>query len=209
MKEFHGYFWPDIADANVLRYIQHANDMKHALKHALSRSTVVQAGGHCGLWPLWLSKRFERVFTFEPNPDNFACLQRNCEAQIDAERIFAVNACLGESPSKISMSINGKNTGGHKGTKNPGETIVVTIDGLQLATCDLIVLDIEGMELPALKGAERTINDHSPVLMLEDRGHGDRHGWGSRNDLFQWLAAKGYKEKERVSYDVVLTRTNK
>jgi FkbM family methyltransferase len=205
MKNFHGYCWPDGADANVMRYIQHAADMRAALKHAPGRVAAVQAGGHCGIWPLWLAQRFERVFTFEPDPANWECLQANCRAQLAADRIFATNACLGAEPTRIRMATNGKNTGGHKGTREPGATPVVTIDGLQLAACDLIVLDVEGMELPALRGAERTLAEFRPVLMLEDRGHGDRHGWGGRDELFAWLHERGYVERARVSYDVVLT----
>lgn len=205
MKTFHGYQWPDAADANVMRYIQHAADMRVALKYTPVRDAVVQAGGHCGVWPLWLAQRFGRVFTFEPDPANWACLQANCRDQLAADRIFATHACLGAEPTRIRMATNQKNTGGHKGTRESGVTPVVTIDGLQLAACDLIVLDVEGMELPALRGAERALAAFRPTLMLEDRGHGDRHGWGGREELFAWLAARGYRERERVSYDVVLT----
>lgn len=206
MKTFHGFQWPDIADANVMRYINHAEDMRTALRHTRRHKVAVQAGGHCGIWPRWLAKRFERVYTFEPNADNWECLQANCRTLLDSAAIIAVNACLGAEPTKIAMKVNGKNTGGHKGTREQGDTPVVTIDGLALDACDLIVLDIEGMELPALRGASRTIDEFSPVLMLEDRGHGDRHGWGGRDELFAWLTDHGYREKERVAYDVVLTR---
>lgn len=205
MKKFHGYQWPDAADANVMRYIRHAEDMRVALHYTKGRKAVVQAGGHCGIWPLWLSKRFEQVNTFEPEPANWECLQANCERPIAAGRIFAVNACLGEAPTKIELRRNGKNTGGHKGTQEPGDTPVVTIDGLQIDACDLIVLDVEGMELPALKGANNTLDSFRPTLMLEDRGHGDRHGWGGREELFAWLGKIGYREVARASYDVVLT----
>lgn len=209
MIRFHGYCWPDNADANVMRYIQHSADMLVALRHTLGRAVAVQAGGHCGIWPLWLTKHFRRVFTFEPNPANWECLQTNCKARIADEKIFAVNACLGDHPTKIRMSVNGKNTGGHKGTQEPGDTPVVTIDGLALTECDLIVLDVEGMELPALRGAARTIGELHPVIMLEDRGHGDRHGWGGRDELFMWLAERGYREQARVSHDVVFAWSGK
>lgn len=202
MRRFHGFLWPDNADANVMRYIHHAEDMRVAMRYVRGREAVVQAGGHCGIWPLWLSKKFERVYTFEPNPDNWECLQANI---IKGHGIYAVNACLGAEPTGIRMKVNGKNTGGHKGTQEPGDTPVVTIDGLQLAACDLIVLDVEGMELPALKGAARTLDEFKPALMLEDRGHGDRYGWGGRDELFGWLAERGYSVVASVAKDVVLT----
>jgi FkbM family methyltransferase len=201
MKEFHGYVWPDAATADVTRYIHHARDMTVALRHFKGRSVAVQAGGHCGIWPLWLTDHFEQVFTFEPEAANWECLQENIAPK--AKQIFAVNACLGAQASKISLNINGRNTGGHKGTQLPGETLVVTIDGLALTACDFIMLDVEGMELPALKGAERTITRFHPCIMLEDRGHGARHGWGTFDQIVMFLTKHGYQERQRVSYDVV------
>lgn len=207
MIRYHGYYWPDMADANVMRYIHHADDMRVALRHVKGRAVAVQAGGHCGIWPLWLAKHFKKVYTFEPEPENFACLKENCGDSV-GRKIFAMNACLGREPTKIKLARNGKNTGGHKGTQEPGDTPVVTIDGLQLVdACDLIVLDIEGMELPALQGAKNTIKQFRPVLMLEDRGHGDRYGWGGAEKLHAWLAEMGYRDRAHVSYDRIWTPT--
>lgn len=205
MKQFHGYWWPDAADASVSRYVRHADDMRVALRFTTRRSVAVQAGGHCGIWPLWLSRYFPLVHTFEPDPANYACLLRNLGATERGREIVTHNACLGAEATSIRMSVNARNTGGHKGTQEPGDTPVVTIDSLKLAACDLIVLDIEGMELPALKGAQDTLQRFRPTLMLEDRGHGDRHGWGGAAALFGWLAEHGYRKQARVSHDVVLT----
>lgn len=206
MKRFHGLMWPDMANADVMRYVHHAEDMRTALRFLDKgdRLCAVQAGGHCGVWPLWLSGRFSRVYTFEPAVDNWECLRVNCAPQIKAGRILATHACLGDAPTKITLHRSGKNTGGHKASPEPGSTPVVTIDGLQLAECNLIVLDVEGMELPALRGGENTLKEFKPVLMLEDRGHGERYGWGTRKELFDWLQARGYREVARVARDVVL-----
>lgn len=211
MRRYHGYFWPDRATPDVIRYIRHAEDLRVAMSILKPRhpDTVVQAGGHCGVWPLWLSGRFRYVVTVEPDPENFECLRANCSREIENGSIFAVNACLGEKPGSIQVRYNERNTGGHKGTREPGPTSVITIDGLQLDACELIVLDVEGMELPALQGAEKTLDRFSPVLMLEDRGHGDRHGWGGHDQLFGWLKKRGYVERARVSYDVVLIRADR
>ena len=46
---------------------------------------------------------------------------------------------------------------------------VMTIDDLKLNCCDLIVLDVEGSELDALKGAKSTIERFHPVVMLEQK----------------------------------------
>lgn len=203
MVKYHGYFWPARADANVLRYISHSADMAKAYKYVGEFKLAVQAGGHCGIWPLALSQRFQHVVTFEPMADNFNCLLKNTEK---ATNIESYNACLGREPTSISMRFNTKNTGGHKGMPVLGDTPVVTIDGLQLPRCDLIVLDVEGMELPALIGGAKTIAAFSPVLMLEDCDHGSRFGWGSSAELHAYLKKLGYRVVEKVARDIVCAR---
>ena len=41
------------------------------------------------------------------------------------------------------------------------------IDSVELERCDLIKMDIEGMELEALEGARATIERHKPLLFVE------------------------------------------
>lgn len=43
----------------------------------------------------------------------------------------------------------------------------LTIDGMNLPRCDLLKIDIEGMELDALQGAVETLKRHKPVVMVE------------------------------------------
>ena len=45
---------------------------------------------------------------------------------------------------------------------------MVTIDGLQLPRCDLLKVDVEGMELPVLRGAADTIRKFHPILYVEN-----------------------------------------
>jgi FkbM family methyltransferase len=47
-------------------------------------------------------------------------------------------------------------------------TPVVTIDGLKLSQCDLIKIDVEGMECDVIEGAKETIRRHKPVLFVEN-----------------------------------------
>ena len=47
------------------------------------------------------------------------------------------------------------------------DTPMITLDSLALPRCDLIKIDVEGMELSVLEGATRTINQHHPILHAE------------------------------------------
>jgi len=42
------------------------------------------------------------------------------------------------------------------------------IDDLGLAACHLLKLDIEGMEVEALRGAEQTVRAHRPLIYVEN-----------------------------------------
>jgi FkbM family methyltransferase len=51
--------------------------------------------------------------------------------------------------------------------KKTSRVPTVSIDSANLERCDLIKMDIEGMELEALEGARHTIERHKPLLFVE------------------------------------------
>ncbi len=61
---------------------------------------------------------------------------------------------------------------------------VVRIDDLGLAPA-WVKIDVEGAEMEALRGMERTLTEHRPVLMVE----GSDTSYG---DLLPWLADRGF-----------------
>ncbi len=63
---------------------------------------------------------------------------------------------------------------------------MMTIDGLGLARVDFIKLDIEGMELEGLAGAEKSILAHKPIMLIETLKT-------DVSALHRWLALHGYK----------------
>jgi FkbM family methyltransferase len=67
---------------------------------------------------------------------------------------------------------------------NTQEIDMVSIDSLN-QRADLIKIDVEGMEQDVLKGAERTINEHHPILMVEIIKSDAR-------TLKQWILDHGY-----------------
>lgn len=195
-----GFWWPKYAKPSGTRYLDHAADMKHALKYASKMHIAVQAGGHVGMWPLWLSSHFRNVITFEPEPRNYAALIANTQGR---PNILAYNAGLSDDGKPVRLNVS-KNSGGHNLTQEDGDTQTIRIDDLMLADCDLIVLDVEGYELPALLGARHTIAKYRPVIQLEDRGHGTKKGRGDTfADIVACLSILGYKERDRVRNDAI------
>jgi FkbM family methyltransferase len=61
----------------------------------------------------------------------------------------------------------------------------ITLDALSLPRVDLIKIDIEGMEMEALDGAQQTIARNRPVLLVEQIK-------SDREALRAWMAERGY-----------------
>lgn len=148
--------------------------------------TVIQAGGNVGAYPWLLGRKFERVYTFEPDPYSFFCLAQN----LKQPKFIKFNCCLGDgcgqqqmipvapyAPDQIEHDpllgqrvVQGRimhNTGMSKVGYGPMTVHQLSIDSLNIDDVDLIMLDIEGFELHALRGAVNTIKRCSPVILIE------------------------------------------
>ncbi len=148
------------------------NDRDTFLKYVKEKKLVVQAGGNCGMYARFYGNYFEEIYTFEPHPDNFRCLQLNCSDS----KYHVHNVGLGKSFINATLKHpSGKkrrNMGVWQVQENPeGSIKIITIDSLNLPRCDLLHLDVEEFEPAVLQGAEETIGKYKPVIILE-AGHG-------------------------------------
>ena len=194
-----GYYWVDGMEEYYYRYVRHMKDAEVILPHVRDRETVVQAGGHVGLWPLYLASVFREVITFEPEVENFEVLLRNIEG---VRNVTAYNALIGSDVGDVGMKVSPKNTGGHHVDPEGSGYTITTLDTLGLESCDAIVLDVEGQELNSLIGAEETIREFRPVLMMEDKSHVKKGGC-TTEELHEYLESIGYTAHSRKSKDTV------
>jgi FkbM family methyltransferase len=74
-------------------------------------------------------------------------------------------------------------------TENTAEIRKVTIDEFDLPRVDFIKLDVEGMELEALAGAEKTITSRRPILLVEKIKT-------NAEQLHRWFGDRGYVLRE-------------
>jgi len=192
VKQIDGLWWPDFdVRCRAAVVSECAAAMPVVLPLVAEKRVCVQAGGNVGVYPLALSKVFDRVITFEPDRDNLDCLIEN----VRDEAIEVRWGALGAEPGMCGiLRIDTDNCGSHKTL--PGDAIPVrTIDSLGLDQCDLIWLDIEGAEADAIKGALATIEKFSPIIVLEEKG------LGPKADL------PGYSRVMRIGNDTVYRRT--
>lgn len=167
-------WWVNV-DTKAFRYPleEWIKDKNNFLKNVKQRRLVIQAGGNCGMYARFYGNYFDKVYSFEPEPNNFRCLKLNCTD----EKYEIYNVGLGKSNGNalvIHPSNNKRtNMGVWRTIENPqGNVRLISVDSLNLPYCDLIHLDIEEFEPFALAGAEKTIKKHKPVIILEE-GHGE------------------------------------
>jgi FkbM family methyltransferase len=150
---------------------------------------AVQAGSALGLWPKRMAKEFDVVYTFEPNPENCYCVARNAPEL----NIIKFQAALGNDRRRVKVgSKKPWNYGGHY-INGTGDIPVMRVDDLSLEVCDLLMLDIEGVEMEALLGAKQTLTRCSPVVVFESKLRCmDKFGY-TPEDIHKFLEPLGYR----------------
>ncbi|MGV9375990.1 FkbM family methyltransferase [Nonomuraea sp. NPDC003707] len=152
-----------------------------------------------------------QVHSFEPLPVPYRILEAGRRAS-GARNVRVTNAALSSStgyrrlrlPYRFGLPVHGW---AHleEGLKHPGpfaatrtlEVPVYTVDRVcelrEIPRVDFIKMDVEGCETEVLKGAERTIEQHRPALLLEieDR-HLGRYGRDAA-EVAGSLIARGYR----------------
>jgi FkbM family methyltransferase len=158
-----------VGDREALRYaMRELPIIDDVLRYVRGRGTVVQAGGNLGVFPSRLAEVFANVATFEPDAENFRMLRLN----VSAPNVNAFQMALGERTGTVGLSRirrDGK-LNHHAGivhVSGEGKVPMISIDSLDLQACDAILLDVEGYELFALRGAIETIARCRPVVCVE------------------------------------------
>jgi len=197
------FYWPNSdtdCHAAVLKELYKIDLLDKYLKE---KNVVIQAGGNVGVFPRKLAKDFTAVYTFEPDPENFACLAANCLES----NIIKFQAALGSNHEMIQVGVSRpdlKNNCGAYQVLGAGITPTMMIDDLDLPACDLIYLDIEGYELFALQGAYETIKKFHPVIVIENKQLPLMYDV-TPEQVIEFLEGEFYYEvAERVMRDVVL-----
>lgn len=139
------------------------------------------------------------VVAYEPHPDHWAALRRNCPGAV------SFRCALGSHVGHAYILEEPVNTGASCLTTKytPLRVPLSTLDNDFRSMLpqggwkhiSLIKLDIEGYELEALKGAEDTVRCHRPVIWMEiNNGALARQGHTGR-DIEQWLRDHRYAYK--------------
>lgn len=182
-----------------LRDLPDDYDLDHlrgALSYLTSFRTAVDGGAHRGIWTRELARNFDQVVAFEPR-------------EALARRIpcgFVHYVALGEREGRCSMAEGAKNTG--QGHVVAGDDVqMLPLDHFGIRELDFLKLDLEGYELPALKGGEKTIAEWQPAIMIEQNGLCEHYGY-TLIELAGWLRRRGYVRVQSWGVDVLYLPAN-
>lgn len=194
------FVWPANDRMGAQYILEEAKNIPLFLAHVPGRRGVIQAGGNVGVYPVALGKQFKYVWTFEPEPDNFRCLELNAK---HIPHIDLYNVALGEISGKVSVhkNVDGEANTGAIHVSDGGAIPRYTIDSLLLEEVDLIWLDVEGYEELVLKGAYQTIDKFHPAVIIEEDErltalHGLEFGGAGK-----WLETRGYVKTFTIGKD--------
>ena len=138
-----------------------------------SLDLCIDAGANMGNHSLEFSKLFKHVIAFEPNPEVLPLLTINLRQTINTE--IAPLALSNSSKVKMLLvdHVNSGRTCIENNSKKAHKTIPIRCTklddylGTKRRKVNFIKIDVEGHETELLQGALKTLNEGSPVVMLE------------------------------------------
>jgi FkbM family methyltransferase len=122
-----------------------------------------------------------KVFAFEPDPKNFALLQKNIDAN-GCENVIAIQKAVTASVQSIFLYRSNNNFGDHRVYEPQGEFLAgkvrsaIAIESVSLdqyfdrnrTRIDLLKMDIQGSEYEAFVGMQELLERNSDIMILTE-----------------------------------------
>jgi FkbM family methyltransferase len=186
--------------------------------------TVYDVGAFHGLMTLFFASRARQVVSFEPNSRNYRRFHENL-ALNRIQNVIVRKAGVGSRRQTAQMAGNPLMPGGSSvdesivaGLRRGGqatvseEIAIVTldeeIDETGLPPPDFIKIDIEGWELEALRGAQRTLARFKPALFLEMHGETMAEKMRKAQEIVTFLWDCGYRSVRHIESGTGITPAN-
>lgn len=179
--------------------------------------TCLDFGGHVGVTAKKFSTYFNNVVSFEPIPELFECLEYNTKA---SNNINVYNFAISDINGFTEIFVNPENSGSNviesaetsklidtrwRNEKRqnfvqtkPIQVETRTIDSFGFTDIDFIKIDTEGFNIKPLMGMKNTLENNSPVIMMEK---GKTENLGKK-----FLTKIGYKLIKTIGIDEIYVR---
>lgn len=150
-------------------------------------------GAHGGVYTITAKKRNASIIvhSFEPQPRD---LLANLELSgLSVDNVHPI--ALGDSDGAVTMTAS-RRSSNHVVEHGEVTVQVRELDRFaserKLPPPQWIKIDIEGYELPAMKGARQLLKNHQPVVICEINKISGRYGTKPK-DLIEYMEGMGYK----------------
>jgi FkbM family methyltransferase len=157
-------------------------------------AVALDVGAHMGYHTVAFARAFDRVVAFEPNPETYAYLVRNVRGE---GNVTCVMAGVAETTRRVSFEVDDISSrsrvvvrpcGGPGAPGTGGCVQVYRLDDLPVSgRVGFVKLDIEGGEIPALRGMLGMVRLHRPVILYED------HSGATTRFVRTVFAREGYR----------------
>lgn len=185
------------------RYYEY--NVEHWLDRMLAATpdpVLYDVGANIGYYPVRYAAKVRHVYAFEPVSTTFAVLERNLRAN-GLENATALRVGLSDADGEAEINLwssSGSNTLYARDVSHESlgtETIALAgLDGLvareQMLPPTVMKIDVEGAELPALRGGRELIAAHRPFLIVECVASTCEDAGYAQEELFAELRRHGY-----------------
>lgn len=169
---------------------------------------VADVGANIGVFTTFIAKRVKngKVIAFEPVPVIYEQLKENIKLNNFTNVILRKEGLANQKGISFIHEIESSNEGlstlfpGDLKTARKTEINLFPLDELfpefSLNRLDLIKIDIEGGELPALKGMEKLISTFKPSILVEINQRSYSSAGYTPEEVFEFFHKLGYKAFE-------------
>jgi FkbM family methyltransferase len=181
---------------------------QNSLKYVTNFDTAIDVGAHIGTWTIELEEVFNKVICFEPIQAHIDCLLKNIQ---NPDKVTLYPHALGDKEGSAVVDYATEGNSGTAGvitedeelTLDSSTVIMHTLDYYEFPTIDYLKVDIEGYELPFLKGAKETIIRTKPIMNIEIKDTCKRFGT-EPEDIVKYITDElGMTFVERTVADAV------
>lgn len=203
---------------------QHHEELQSLLAPYIKPDAVIaDVGAHAGQFTKLFARMAPhgRIYAFEPGAYALSILRKVVRLK-KLKNVMIVPHGLGDTAGDATLHLPIKKSGslgfGTASLSNPkagaathaDKVSITTLDAFveeqKISKLDFIKCDIEGWEFNMLKGAKRTLETLSPVLMLELNQDALKKAGSSQQEIENFLGVLGYSAAATAGADIIFVR---
>lgn len=152
---------------------------------------IVDIGANTGNHTVFFAgpMRAASVTPFEPMPQAANVLRATVKKnKLHNVNLSALGVGISDRPGHASPVFSERGGLGATGLRSDdkGQIVVTTLDSVLSASVDLLKIDVEGMEMQVLRGAQKTIALWKPAIFIEVANH-------NTTEICKWLSVADYR----------------